>query len=226
MSGVFSLVEFAAHPDDGGARYARNRPGDRRARMRDGLRLKRSALSAKVTPNGQRYHQEPSRTKCSTRHYWRPARCAPRSRGIPKVTRGNVGSDNPKALWHELGTSKIPPRSFLVGAAIRMEPEIHAMAAKAAVAVMMGEGLHSAEMRELLHLLKHVAHEVKETVTEMTKGRYRRTEAPPMKIPLADAPGGPEFIDRCADAVRDLSLFFVGEPEEKMLAVLEQTRAT
>jgi len=45
-----------------------------------------------------------------------------------------------------------------------------------------------------------------------------------MKIPLADAPGGPEFIDRCADAVRDLSLFFVGEPEEKMLAVLEQTR--
>ncbi len=91
---------------------------------------------------------------------------------------GHVGSDNPKALWHELGTSKIPPRSFLVGAAIRMEPEIHAMAAKAAVAVMMGEGLHSAEMRELLHLLKHVAHEVKETVTEMTKddteGQRRR----------------------------------------------------
>jgi hypothetical protein len=28
-----------------------------------------------------------------------------------------VGSNNEKALWHELGTSRIPPRSFLAGAA-------------------------------------------------------------------------------------------------------------
>lgn len=36
-----------------------------------------------------------------------------------------IGSDNPKALWHELGTSRgIPPRSFLVGAAMHKEAEV------------------------------------------------------------------------------------------------------
>jgi phage gpG-like protein len=29
-----------------------------------------------------------------------------------------VGSNNPKARWHELGTSRIPPRTFLMGAAV------------------------------------------------------------------------------------------------------------
>jgi hypothetical protein len=33
-------------------------------------------------------------------------------------------------------------------------------AARAVVAVMMGKGLASAEMRELIHLLKHAAHQV------------------------------------------------------------------
>src|ERR1700687_5810442 len=61
---------------------------------------------------------------------------------------GYVGSNNDKALWHELGTAKIPTRSFLMGAAIAMEPKIHKMAARAVMAVMMGKGLASAEMRE------------------------------------------------------------------------------
>ena len=38
---------------------------------------------------------------------------------------GYVGSDNMKAVWQELGTSRgIPPRSFLMGAAMRMERPI------------------------------------------------------------------------------------------------------
>lgn len=36
-----------------------------------------------------------------------------------------VGSNNPKAVWHELGTATIPPRSFLLGAATAKEDEIH-----------------------------------------------------------------------------------------------------
>jgi hypothetical protein len=36
-----------------------------------------------------------------------------------------VGSNNPKAKWHELGTVHIPPRSFLMAAAMRKENEIH-----------------------------------------------------------------------------------------------------
>jgi len=81
---------------------------------------------------------------------------------------GFVGSNNDKAVWHEFGTSRIPPRPFLMGAAMRMEDKIHAMAAKAVVAVILGKGLHSSELGELLHLLKHVAHEVKETFEEAT----------------------------------------------------------
>jgi HK97 gp10 family phage protein len=43
---------------------------------------------------------------------------------------GAVGSDSPIAVWQELGTSHIPPRSFLAGAAIHMEDKIHKMAAQ------------------------------------------------------------------------------------------------
>jgi phage gpG-like protein len=36
-----------------------------------------------------------------------------------------VGSNDPVALYQELGTSRIPPRSFLAGAAKRKEEECH-----------------------------------------------------------------------------------------------------
>ena len=43
----------------------------------------------------------------------------------PNRLTAEVGSNNPKALWQELGTSRgIPPRSFLLGAAMRKEREI------------------------------------------------------------------------------------------------------
>jgi hypothetical protein len=77
---------------------------------------------------------------------------------------GFVGSDNDKALWHELGTSRIPPRSFLAGAAQHMGPQVEKMAGRAVFAAVMGKGLHSSEMMELLHLLRHVGHHVKEAV--------------------------------------------------------------
>jgi phage gpG-like protein len=80
---------------------------------------------------------------------------------------GWVGSNNDKAVWHELGTSRVPPRPFLAGAAQHVEHEIHKMAAKAVVAVLAGRGLHSSELMELLHFLKHVYHSVKEDIKEM-----------------------------------------------------------
>jgi phage gpG-like protein len=87
-----------------------------------------------------------------------------------KGNEGHVGSNNDKAVWHELGTSKIPARSFLMMAAIRMEPQIHAMAARAAMAVAGGGSLHGSEMGELLHLLKHVVHEAKEMAHDVLEG--------------------------------------------------------
>ena len=82
---------------------------------------------------------------------------------------GYVGSNLDKAVWHELGTARIPPRSFLAGAAMAMEDKIHKMAARAVMAVLLGKGLYGSEMAELIHLLKHAAHHVKEDVKEMTK---------------------------------------------------------
>jgi hypothetical protein len=74
------------------------------------------------------------------------------------------------AVWHELGTSRIPPRSFLAGAAQHMGPKIEKMAARAVLAVVLGKGLHSSEMMELLHLLRHVGHAVGEAWEKFTDG--------------------------------------------------------
>jgi hypothetical protein len=44
---------------------------------------------------------------------------------------GFVGSNSDKAVWQELGTSRIPPRSFLGGAAMRKGEEVaHAVGGK------------------------------------------------------------------------------------------------
>jgi phage gpG-like protein len=80
---------------------------------------------------------------------------------------GLVGSDNDKAVYHELGTSSIPPRPFLVPAAQQMEHRIVDMAGRAAAAVIGGRGLHGSEFSELVHLLKHAAHDVKEMATDV-----------------------------------------------------------
>ena len=36
----------------------------------------------------------------------------------------HIGSDNDKAIYHELGTVKVPARTFLMGAAIHKEAEV------------------------------------------------------------------------------------------------------
>jgi phage gpG-like protein len=75
---------------------------------------------------------------------------------------GYVGSNDLIAVYQELGTSKIPPRPFLSGAAIAMEAKIHKMAGRAVTAVLAGKGLNSVELRELLHLLRELKHVAKE----------------------------------------------------------------
>ena len=80
---------------------------------------------------------------------------------------GHVGSNDDVAVYQEFGTSRIPPRPFLMGAAMRLEPDIHKLFKRAVMAIVLGKGLHSSEMAELLHLLhtiKHVGHAVGEAV--------------------------------------------------------------
>jgi phage gpG-like protein len=86
---------------------------------------------------------------------------------------GAVGSNFDRAVFHELGTARIPPRSFLAGAAMAMEDKIHKMAARAVVAVLAGRGLHGSEMRELLHFLHalhHAGHKVNEAAQKALDG--------------------------------------------------------
>jgi hypothetical protein len=44
------------------------------------------------------------------------------------------------------------------------------------------------------------------------------------RIKLGDTLEGRAFVNRLRDEAANLALFFVGEPEEKMLAALEHTR--
>jgi len=86
---------------------------------------------------------------------------------------GAVGSNSDVAVFQELGTSRIPPRSFLAGAAMAVEDKIHKMAARAVMAVIRGEGLHGSEMGELLHFLhaiRHAGHAVGEAMDKVLDG--------------------------------------------------------
>jgi hypothetical protein len=86
---------------------------------------------------------------------------------------GAVGSNLDRAVYQELGTSRIPPRPFLAGAALAMEPKIHALFERAVVACIAGRGLHSSEMAELLHFLhmvKHAGHVAGEALDTIVSG--------------------------------------------------------
>lgn len=51
---------------------------------------------------------------------------------------GFVGSNDDKAVWQELGTSRIPPRSFLGGAAARKGREAAAVGASIVTSMIRG----------------------------------------------------------------------------------------
>jgi hypothetical protein len=82
---------------------------------------------------------------------------------------GHVGSNSDIAVYQELGTSRIPPRSFLAGSAMRQEKKIHEMAGRMIEATMTRGGPNYRELRELLHLLKEVGHQIKETWDELAE---------------------------------------------------------
>jgi HK97 gp10 family phage protein len=72
---------------------------------------------------------------------------------------GYVGTNDPVAKYHELGTSHIPPRSFLGEAAMRKEHKIHEMMGKAVVGTF-----HAGELYHALHMSYEAA---KKLVDEM-----------------------------------------------------------
>ncbi len=75
-----------------------------------------------------------------------------------------VGSNNMKAVYHEFGTSRVPPRPFLGPAAMGAEKQIHEIAQREVAKAFEG-GRHYHELRELFH----VAHRVYEAGKELVE---------------------------------------------------------
>jgi hypothetical protein len=80
--------------------------------------------------------------------------------------KGAVGSNLDIAVYQELGTAKIPPRSFLVSSAIASEDRIHKLVGAAAIAALSG---HAHHVSELLHALHRAGHALREAGHEWTK---------------------------------------------------------
>lgn len=59
-----------------------------------------------------------------------------------------VGSNSDKAVWQEMGTKTIPPRSFLAGALLRKLPEVKTAMAGEVVAAVLGVGGARALIRD------------------------------------------------------------------------------
>jgi hypothetical protein len=80
---------------------------------------------------------------------------------------GYVGTNDPVAKYHEYGTTKIPPRPFLAGALAATEGEIPKIFGSLVSAAMRGGGREYHELRELLHVAKHLYKEAKEAGKEI-----------------------------------------------------------
>jgi phage gpG-like protein len=80
---------------------------------------------------------------------------------------GYVGTNDPLAKYHELGTRTIPPRSFLGEAAMRKEHKIHEMMERTVAATFDRGGPHYRELRELFHVLHAVYEKGKQLAEEL-----------------------------------------------------------
>jgi len=84
----------------------------------------------------------------------------------PDTCAGWIGSNDPKALWMEYGTSKIPPRPVF-GLVATGRGELVAQIVGASVAaVMVNGGPNYHDLREFLHLLGDLGRELKDLVDD------------------------------------------------------------
>ena len=80
---------------------------------------------------------------------------------------GEVGTNDPRGPWFEFGTSRMPPRPFLVPAAQASEDKIHRMAAAAYVSTLAGAGHGARDVREILHALHLIGHAIEEKIDDL-----------------------------------------------------------
>ncbi len=78
-----------------------------------------------------------------------------------------IGSDSPIAPIQEFGSSRIPPRSFLLSAALSSAPKIQKLAAAATIGALAGHGKGVRELHELMRMLHHLGHELRELADDL-----------------------------------------------------------
>ena len=77
--------------------------------------------------------------------------------------RGEVGTNDPTAAFHEFGSSREPPRPFMLNAALEAFKEIEASAKHYIPAALRGQGMNSTRLATILHrvrLILEIAREV------------------------------------------------------------------
>ena len=89
-------------------------------------------------------------------------------------TEAHVGSNNDKALWHELGTKTIPPRSFLGEAARRCEPAIREVAKIAVGAAVASRSIEAEILRLAGHAIREVGHTAREMVEDTDNEQHQK----------------------------------------------------
>jgi len=87
---------------------------------------------------------------------------------------GYVGSNNDKAVWHELGTKNIPPRSFLAAAASDQEKAIVKMAGELVFRTIVNGGRNFHGTWKAVEILKHAAHEFSDAFHPDNQGEGQR----------------------------------------------------
>ena len=87
---------------------------------------------------------------------------------------GYVGSNNEKAVFHELGTSKVPARPFLATAAAGKEREIHEMTGRLIFGALVHGGANYRAFRKVAGYLHRAGENVKEAFDDNDDEAKRR----------------------------------------------------
>ncbi len=83
-----------------------------------------------------------------------------------------VGSNNDKAVWHELGTNRVPARSFLAKAAIESEDAIHKITVQTIGWALAGH--RAGGLAAALHAFKEGVEYVNEKIDENEQASTQR----------------------------------------------------
>jgi hypothetical protein len=95
------------------------------------------------------------------------------------------------------------------------------MAAATTIAALSGFGHGASSVREILHLLHQLGHELYKLGEDLLDDDDDDSKGEAEMTTLGEAPGGPVLIEALTKAIADFSLLYAGTPDRKALPHLE-----